>query len=53
MSRGRHRLGRRKGRRVLILVLVEYGLWVEALRPVVALATAVLILVLVEYGLWA
>ena len=36
---------------VLILVLMEYGLWLR-LRGLVRLSSTVLILVLMEYGLW-
>ena len=36
---------------VLILVLVEYGLWVKLIQLLI-MANGVLILVLVEYGLW-
>ena len=41
----------RPARWVLILVLMEYGLWPGAATITVTL-TAVLILVLMEYGLW-
>ena len=38
---------------VLILVLMEYGLWVNAAYEVLNnIANVVLILVLMEYGLW-
>ena len=36
---------------VLILVLMEYGLWHSA-EKIVIKTTSVLILVLMEYGLW-
>ena len=38
--------------RVLILVLMEYGIW-AADPQLKALAEQVLILVLMEYGIWA
>ena len=41
----------RKIIKVLILVLMEYGLWLNEVNYIVASAT-VLILVLMEYGLW-
>ena len=44
-------IGRRR-QIVLILVLVEYGLWACAWPLQVSTVPPVLILVLVEYGLW-
>ena len=37
---------------VLILVLMEYGLWLGNISSVSFTVVSVLILVLMEYGLW-
>ena len=38
--------------RVLILVLMEYGLWQVSFKDGESIKKGVLILVLMEYGLW-
>ena len=45
------RTARAKGYHVLILVLMEYGLW-HSETPADGTSPTVLILVLMEYGLW-